>query len=389
MPRVTLATRIYAPEPAAASFRLRALALALAGRGAAVTVLTSSGPRGTEDEVRDEGVRVRRAPVLRDRSGYVRGYLQYLSFDVPLLLRLLFSRRPDVVVAEPPPTTGLVVRLVCTLKRVPYVYYAADVWSDASASAAPRAVVRLLRAVESWVLRGAARVVAVTPGVADRVHELGASDVRLVRNGIDTAVFRPEGPVHPDAPQGPYAVYAGTMSEWQGADVFVRAMPAVLEKVPDATLVYLGQGSAAEEIAAAARSLPDGGRCVHVLPPVPAAEAAAWLRGARAALVSLKPGQGYDFALPTKVLAGIASGAPVLYAGPGAARDMIGADGLGRVADWDPASVGSELAMMIATEVDGSERRRLGAWADEHASLRARSGDVARIVLELLPERLR
>src|SRR3546814_10831501 len=36
---------------------------------------------------------VRRARVLRDAAGYVRGYLQYMSFDIPLAVRLLLARR--------------------------------------------------------------------------------------------------------------------------------------------------------------------------------------------------------------------------------------------------------------------------------------------------------
>lgn len=382
MARVILATRIYAPEPAAASFRLRALASALADDGAAVTVLTTTPPAGRRsDEELDPRVDVRRVPVLRDRTGYVRGYLQYLSFDVPLFVRLLLGRRPDVVVAEPPPTTGLVVRAVCALRRVPYVYYAADVWSDASASAAPRVVVRLLRSVESWAVRGASGVVAVTPGVGRRVRELGGRDVELVSNGVDTDVFRPDGPVHPDAPQGPYAVYAGTMSEWQGAEIFVEAMSEVMARVPGATLVFLGNGSALDKITSCARELRASGASVRILPAVPPSEAAQWLRGARAALVSMKPEQGYDFAAPTKVLAGLASGTPVLYAGPGSARDVLSADALGRVVDYDVDQVADALAAMLATDVPDPERRRLAAWADENASIRSAAARAARIVL--------
>jgi len=173
-------SRLFAPEPAAAAFRLEALARALAEAGSDVTVLTSrarpgsppaddaalSSTRGVDDDgkhgarvpgesdrtPRPGRVRVRRARVLRDSSGYVRGYLPYLSFDVPVALRLLAVRRPDVVVVEPPPTTGAVVRLVCALRRVPYVYYAADVWSDATrGSGQPGLVSRVLARVEEPV----------------------------------------------------------------------------------------------------------------------------------------------------------------------------------------------------------------------------------------------
>src|SRR5690625_423955 len=94
---VVLATRIFTPEPAAASLRLSALVDALVEAGHRVTVLTTTTPHGTEHP---PGARVRRWPVLRDRDGYVRGYVQYLSFDIPLALRLLLTRRPDAVVVE-------------------------------------------------------------------------------------------------------------------------------------------------------------------------------------------------------------------------------------------------------------------------------------------------
>ncbi|MDO5500237.1 MAG: hypothetical protein Q4F67_11230 [Propionibacteriaceae bacterium] len=42
------------------------------------------------------------------------------------------------MIVEPPPTTGLVVRVACALRRTPYVYYAADLWSVAAEEPALR-----------------------------------------------------------------------------------------------------------------------------------------------------------------------------------------------------------------------------------------------------------
>lgn len=384
--RVALASRIFAPEAAAAAFRLTSLAVALADSGADVVVHTVRPPRhlrtaGTPTGGGRRRLSVRRWPVLRDRQGYVRGYLQYMSFDIPLVARLLCSRRPDVVVAEPPPTTGSVVRLVSVLRRVPYVYYAADVWSDAAVSAgAPGPVVALLRRMESFALRGATEVVAISDGVADRVRALGGRRVTVIRNGIDTTVFRPEGPLAPEAPAGPYAVYAGTVSEWQGADVFVKAMAHVTEGVPGARLVFLGQGSAWQDLHELARSLPDGGACVEFRPVVPGPVAAAWLRGASAALASLRPGMGYDFAFPTKILAGAACGTPVLFAGPGPSREAVLDGGLGRAVDHDVDQVAVALADMLRRAPDPAERRARARWVEDNASASATGGAVARLV---------
>jgi glycosyltransferase involved in cell wall biosynthesis len=363
--RVTLASRIFAPESSAASFRLAALAGALAA-DAAVTVLTVTEPSGAGAEL-PSSIRIHRWPVLRDRSGYVRGYLPYLSFDVPLAVRLLAQPRPDVVVVEPPPTTGAAVRLVCTLRRIPYVYYAADVWSDAAASTgAPRFVVSAVRALERWVLRGARTVLSVSDGVTARVRELGAREVVTVGNGVDTTVFTPEGE---SRGEGRFLLYAGTASEWQGADIFVRAMPQVLERHPDARLVFLGQGSSWPVLQDLARDLAPGS--VDVTPLAPAAESAAWLRGARAAVVSLRPGQGYDFAFPTKVLAALGTGTPVVYTGPGPAGEILESEAMGWRCEYDIDAVAVAMIAALDHQPSPDDPGRLAGWVEANRSLHA------------------
>ena len=372
-----LASRIFAPEAAAATFRLTEVVRALVARGARVQVLTSTPPPGQRaaDATDVPGAEVRRAPVLRDASGYVRGYLQYLSFDLPLAVRLLTTPRPDVVLVEPPPTTGAVVRVVVGLRSlvgrsVPYVYYAADVWSDASESVgAPRAVVSMLRSVERFALRGAASVLAVSEGVAERVRELGADPVTVVRNGIDTDLFTPHGPRPDDAPDGPFLVYAGTASEWQGAEIFAEAMREVVARVPGARLVFLGSWPALERIAA---DLPPG--TIELRALVPPAEAAAWQRAAAGALVSIRPGLGYDFAYPTKVLAALACGTPVVYAGPGPAGEDLARDDLGESVEYAVGPVSEAMARVLAAHpLPEAEQQRRAAWVLEHRSL-ARTG---------------
>lgn len=381
---VIIATRLYAPEAAAAAQRLRGLALALAERGERgerVTVLTSTPPGMTPPG--DPGIEVRSVPALRDESGYVRGYAHYMSVDAPMAVRLLVQRRPRVVIAEPPPTTGAVVRAICALRGIPYAYYAADVWSDASESiGAPAWVVEALRLVERFALAGARSVVAVSDGVADRARELGARRVALVPNGIDTEVFTDEGPRHPDAPAAPYFLYAGTASEWQGAGVFIDALRLVHRSHPEARLVFLGQGSDWESLIARAQ----GDERIGFSGLVPPDQAAAWLRGAAAAVVSIRPGLGYDFAYPTKILAALACGAPVVYAGPGPAREDLGAHGLGHACDHEVGAVAEAMRRALAdAEAPGREREaaRRRAWVVGNRSMRAAMGRAADEILEI------
>lgn len=363
--RIVLVSRIFAPEPGAASLRLRALAHHLHDRGADVRVYTSAPPRGMTAS--REPFEVRRAPVLRDREGYVRGYLQYLSFDVPAFFRVLAARRSDAIIVEPPPTTGAFLRVAAALRRTPYHFYAADVWSEAAAVAgAPSVVVRMVRAFERFVYRGARSVIAVSDSVAARVRDVHPdARVHVVGNGFDPDVFRFGGTAREDGP--PYLLYAGTASEVHGAGIFVDALPMVLADLPDARIVFVGQGADRDSIAAAAAAVAPG--AVEILPRHSPEDTAEWIRGARATLASMLPG-GYD-AFPTKMYASAGCGVPVVYAGEGAGRKFAEVRGVGWAVDYDVAAVARAMIEALRRTPDPADGSRLAAWAHENYSLHA------------------
>lgn len=364
---MTIVSRIFTPEPGAAPFRLAALARALVSAGAEVDVLTSTAPPGIADAGDPPGVRVRRARVLRDRDGYVRGYAQYMSFDIPLAFRLLFSRRADAVVVEPPPTTGAVVRVVCALRRLPYVYYAADVWSEAAEIAgSPRYVTRIVRTLERFALGGAAHVAAVSESVAERMREIAPkASVSVVGNGYDDTLFRPEGPVHRS--DVPYLLYPGTASEVHGAHVFVDALPEVLSSVPSARLVFIGQGAEREAMASRAAVIAPG--AVDFLPRMPAAEVAEWIRGASATLASVLPDAYVAF--PTKMLASVGCGTRVVYSGPEPGLSFARTPGVGWTAAHTPHAVAAAMIAALQAEQSPAAREELASWARAEHSLTA------------------
>ncbi|HST72502.1 glycosyltransferase family 4 protein [Kocuria sp.] len=388
--RIVIVSRIFAPEPAAASFRLRALARGLTERGADVTVLTTRPPASTPIE--PEPYPVRRWPVLRDRFDYVRGIVQYLSFDVPVFFRLL-ATRADLVVSEPPPTTGMAVLASSWLRGRPYVWYAPDIWTTAADKMDVSPVVKKsMRLMETLAARRAAGVLTVSEAMGRELQDVtgvGWDKVLVAENGIDTDVFRPDGPVAD--PGAPYFVYAGSMSEWQGADVFVRAMPKVLAAHPDAQLRFFGRGSDIERVEEIARRLAPG----HVLFEGlrPAAETAEWTRGAVAALGSVIPDNGYDFTKPTKIYAAAACGTPVVYAGAGVAAELVLDNGLGAAVAHDPDAVADAMIAALDRRSDPARaaenerlRRERAGWAAEHASLAASGRLAADWLLQGFPD---
>lgn len=379
-PRVTIATRLFPPEPGAAAFRLGALARALLDEGAVVDVLTTVPPHGTTPSDPTD-LRVSRWPVLRDAGGNVRGYLQFASFDGPLLARLLARRAVDVLVVEPPPTTGTVVRLVAAARRVPYAYYAGDVSSTAAAGiGVSSGLVAVLRRVEAFAMSGSSVVLAVSEGVADEVRRLthGRVPVVVVGTGVDTAVFRP---MPTTAGQTPTLVYAGTMSEVHGASVFVEAFARVARQHPEARLLMYGQGSEEAALHALANRVAPGQ--VRFPGVVPGEEIAVAMSSAYAGLASLRPDVHYDYAFPTKMFAATACGTPVVYSGPGPGAAMVREHELGWSCDWDIGDVASAFSEALSTPPTAERRTALTEWTQEWASQRSVSVRAAEAVIDV------
>lgn len=376
--RVTMVSRIYRPEASAASFFLGNIADSLSAAGHEVEVITARMPKGLSPEPRGE--RVRTFPVLRDRNGYVRGYLQYMSFDLPLFFRLLFSRRPDVVFMEPPPTTGAVVRIVCALRRIPYVYDAADIWSDAADNATgSQLVIRVLRGLERFGMKGARRIVTISQGVADRIAELGVRrPVAVTGFGADTESFRYE-----EAPIERVFLYAGSYSVWHGAEVLIDAFAEFSRTRPGYTLRFIGNSTERAVLAARAveREVSDS---VEFLDAVPAAELRPRLTRAAASLATLRPGSGYDYAFTTKAYSALAAGCPVIFAGPGPTAPFLREAGLhvraGEAVDYDPAAVARAMGAIADEGPDASARAATARWTERHHSMSAVAERVRAVV---------
>lgn len=364
--RAIIATRLYLPEGSAAAYRLAALASALEREGFETTVLTTRPPEKTKSTAS-----IRRWPVLRDKTGAVRGYVQYASFDIPLFFRLLFSRRPDVVVVEPPPTTGIVSRAACWLRRIPYVYFSADVATSAVIGMKTHpAVISVVRGMERSALRGARLVLAISPAVREEVVELGAPADRVVTvgTGIDTTRFFPAPTPQPPTDR-PFLIYAGMMSEFQGARVFLEAFASIAGAHPDARLEMFGGGVELEELTAlAARLAPEQ---IRFHGSVDSDELVPWLRTANAGLASIRPDRGYLFAFPTKALASTGCGTPVLYAGAGPLRELVETNELGWSVDWSVEAVAGAMDDALRTPPTAKMRAHVAQWTQANYSLDA------------------
>jgi glycosyltransferase involved in cell wall biosynthesis len=382
--RVVIASRIFAPEVSAASGILRIWAEEFRDRGFDVTILTARPPRGA---VIDDppGIEVRRAPVKRDKQQYVRGYLSYMSFDIPLAFRMLFSRRADLYIVEPPPTTVAVVRVVAAIRRTPYVVRAADYWTEAAELVTKSPLILgTLRRLEAWGLGGAKILFAAHQPLIDRFRALGITTRAVpIGFGADTKDFRYEGQAPPEPP---VFVYAGTHSEWHGAGIFVDAMPQVLEQYPGARLLYYGNGEERDGMRARAVELGIQ-NSVEFHGPISPATLSPILSSATSTVASLTPVPANEYALATKVYSSLAAGCPVIFAGVGPTMEFLNDAGhprAGVAVHYDVMATASAMLAAAADPLPPEARAELAEWSAREYSLRAIAQQVVEESLDLI-----
>lgn len=216
-----------------------------------------------------------------------------------------------------------------------------------------------LQAVVRWTLRGAARVLVLTPAWADALQRAtGPLRCAVAWNPVppraaDLAA-NPAEPA-PEPREAPLVLFLGRLREKKGVHDLLNAWPAVLAAHPNARLMLGGDG----ELAAAAAQA----RALGVEGSV---ELPGWLAGAakaaalRRATVFVLP--SYFEGLPISLLEAMAAGVPVIATPVGGVPDLIEAEQNGLLVPvGDPLGLSQALLRLLG---DASLARRLVTAAE-------------------------
>lgn len=220
------------------------------------------------------------------------------------------------------------------------------------ASPVMRAIMRLANAVVTApMLRAAHEVVFISATVrADLLGTPPRRRAHLMFNGVDGAVFRPDGPaLRPVGEEGPVCLFVGRFVEKKGLSI----LHALARMRPDLTMLMAGGGP----IDPAGWGLAN----VHLLGPQDAGQLAALYRGADLLLLP-SVGEGYPLVIQEAMACGlpVICGAPTHLADPGAGEWLHGvAVDLG-----DPQGSALNCARAVdAVVMEAGARRAMAAYA--------------------------
>ena len=276
---------------------------------------------------------------------------------------------PDLLHAHSPALCGMAALRVARRRGLPLVYEIRAFWEDAAVEngtgSAGSLKYRLTRGLENRVISGADAIVTICSGLKDDLIARGIASgkVSIVPNGVDLALFGAPQPRDPALAaelglgQGPVIGFIGSFYAYEGIDVLIAAMPALIASQPDARLLLVGGGpceaalKAQAEVSGAAHAIRFVGR-------VPHGEVERYYALAQVMAYPRSASRLTELVTPLKPLEAMAQGKLVAASAVGGHRELI-ADGVtGTLFEpGDPAACAAALAKLLADRRDWDKRR--------------------------------
>jgi glycosyltransferase involved in cell wall biosynthesis len=385
--RVLILSQYYAPEPIPKPAQL---AETLAERGHEVHVLTGMPhyPTGRLYDgyrlgwlQRNGPGRVRVARVFEwpyHGRSLVGRSVNYGSFAASASLAHWHLPRPDVMyVWHPPLSIGVASWLIGMQRHVPFVYDVQDIWPDealASGVLSEGAVARGLGRLERFVYRRADHLLTATAAARDNLIGKGvaSTDVTAMPQWIDLAPFDIDNAAARTATRGTrgwddafVVMYAGNVGIAQGLDTAIDAM-ARLPTSARMRLVLVGDGADRERLRAhaVARGV---ARVVEFLDFVPPDRIPALYAGADALLLPLQRSAVFETTVPSKTMAYLAAGRPIVVTAAGAAAELVAHVGAGLVVEPQDADA-LAAALSALADMPAERRQQMGEHGRRHAA---------------------
>jgi glycosyltransferase involved in cell wall biosynthesis len=288
-------------------------------------------------------------------------FLNYGSFA---LLANWGARRLDpydlVYVYHPPLTISQPAHLAARRCQVPLVYDIQDLWPEAGVVAgaiSPGVLYRLLSAWARWAYARSTHITVIAPDFRDSLVAQGVSPdkISVVPNWADEELYVPQPANGVRRQYGLredafLVMYAGNLGSTHGVEYLLEAARLLRDR-QEIIFAFVGTGPEHDRMLRVKESL--GLANVTFLGYVqPASRLPGLLASADLMLVHLLGSGSGAVSLPSRMLAYMACGRPMLVASHGAPRRLVEEAGCGVVCEpGDPRAIATSI-VQLATQPD-------------------------------------
>ena len=293
------------------------------------------------------------------------------------ILALAGEWRPEVLHAHSPALSGMAALRAARRLGVPLVYEIRAFWEDAAVGngtgRAGSLKYRLTRELENRVVAGADAVMTICHGLRDDLIARGfpAGRIGLMPNGVDLTLFGEPRPRDEalarklELGSGPAIGFIGSFYDYEGLDVLIDAMPALLARRADARLLLVGGGPVEAQLAARAAASP-AAHAIRFVGRVPHHEVERYYSLCTVMAYPRKASRLTELVTPLKPLEAMAQGTLVAASSVGGHRELIGDGVTGTLfAPDDPEACAEALAGLLA---NGDEWDAMRARARRHVA---------------------
>jgi PEP-CTERM/exosortase 1-associated glycosyltransferase, Daro_2409 family len=359
------------------TFRTRAILKAQQALGFDVRGIT--GLRHTED-----------GPILEEADGLLfhrtrgtatgpAGWREWreISLLAQAAERLASDWQPDILHAHSPALCGQAAALVARRLGVPLVYEIRAFWEDAAVGNGTGSEgslkYRLTRSLESRVVGQADAVVTICEGLRNDLVARGVAEskVTVMPNGVDLSLFGDPLPrdaalaAHlgfetADGQPCPVIGFIGSFYDYEGLDILIDAMPALIARQPEARLLMVGGGPMEDSLRAQAKASP-AANAIRFVGRVPHHEVDRYYSLCDIMAYPRKRSRLTDLVTPLKPLEAMAQGKLVAASDVGGHRELMQDGVTGTLfAPDDASSCANALANLLDRRDRWDDYRRAG-----------------------------
>jgi PEP-CTERM/exosortase A-associated glycosyltransferase len=173
----------------------------------------------------------------------------------------------DILHAHSPVLNALACLIAARRLRLPVVYEVRGFWEDAAVSHGTAteggARYRVSRALETYALKRSDAVTTICEGLRSDMlgRNIAGDKITVIPNGVDVTEFEyckapaPELRASLELQGKTVLGFLGSFYSYEGLDLLISALPAVLKEAPDVALLLVGGGPAELELREQARRL--------------------------------------------------------------------------------------------------------------------------------------
>jgi len=202
--------------------------------------------------------------------------------------------------------------------------------------------------LERYCIRKSDQVISAGYTLAESAARLRGMGVQCVPNGVDPRIFKSSldemSEMHKDRCS---LVYSGSIEEWSGLDVVVRALPLISSEFPGIRLIMTGSGTYLGQLAKLARELGVDSR-VAFLGHVQYEKLPSILSNSDVGLVVDRDEEFRRYAFSHKLLDYMAAGLPVIATDVGDAARIVESSQCGLIVGYSPEAVSNAIKSLLS-----------------------------------------